>query len=80
MSLEPIIGAVAAGNTIVVKPSELSPTSAALLAELIPSYLDPKAVKIVQGDAEVGKRLLDLKWDKILFTGEFCLNSDHIFL
>lgn len=80
MSLEPIIGAVAAGNTIVVKPSELSPTSAALLAELIPSYLDQKAVKIVQGDAEVGKRLLDLKWDKILFTGEFCLNFDHQFL
>ncbi|CAM8978516.1 unnamed protein product [Rhodiola kirilowii] len=69
LSLEPLVGAVAAGNTVVIKPSELSPASSALLAELIPTYLDPKAIKVVQGDAEIGKRLLDLKWDKILFTG-----------
>uniref|UniRef100_A0A7N0V8W2 Aldehyde dehydrogenase n=1 Tax=Kalanchoe fedtschenkoi TaxID=63787 RepID=A0A7N0V8W2_KALFE len=69
LSIEPVIGAVAAGNAVVIKPSELSPASSALLAKLIPIYLDPQAVKVVPGDAQVGQQLLDLKWDKILFTG-----------
>lgn len=69
MSLEPLIGAIAAGNIAVIKPSELAPSSSALLAKLIPAYLDTKAVKVVEGDSTVGEKLLQQKWEKIFFTG-----------
>lgn len=69
MNLEPLIGALAAGNVAVLKPSEFSPASSSLLAKLIPKYLDSKAVKVIEGDSEVGQRLLYQKWDKIFFTG-----------
>ncbi|CAI9106440.1 OLC1v1005595C2 [Oldenlandia corymbosa var. corymbosa] len=69
LSLEPVIGAIAAGNAVVLKPSELSPASSAVLADLIPKYLDNKAIKVIEGGSSVGEQLLELKWDKILFTG-----------
>lgn len=69
LSLEPLIGAIAAGNTAVLKPSELAPASASLLANVLPTYLDNKAVKVIQGGPAVGERLLQQKWDKIFFTG-----------
>ncbi|XP_010555062.1 PREDICTED: aldehyde dehydrogenase family 3 member F1-like isoform X2 [Tarenaya hassleriana] len=69
LCLEPLIGAVAAGNTVVLKPSELSPASSLLLAKTIPMYLDNRAVKVIEGGPEVGEMLLQQKWDKIFFTG-----------
>lgn len=69
LSLEPMIGALAAGNTVVLKPSELAPTCASLLAYAISTYLDNKAVKVIQGGPSVGEQLLQEKWDKIFFTG-----------
>lgn len=69
LSLEPLVGAIAAGNAVVLKPSELSPSCAALLADAIPNYLDSHAIKVITGDSVVGERLLQHKWDKILFTG-----------
>ncbi|OAY70649.1 Aldehyde dehydrogenase family 3 member F1 [Ananas comosus] len=69
LSLEPLIGAICAGNGVVLKPSELAPATSQFLACNIPKYLDSKAVKVVQGGAEVGQQLLELKWDKIFFTG-----------
>lgn len=69
LSLEPLIGAIAAGNTGVLKPSELAPASAALLAEAIPAYVDTRAIKVVQGGQDVSDKLLQFKWDKIFFTG-----------
>lgn len=69
LSLEPMIGAIAAGNTMVLKPSELAPASASLLANVLPTYLDNSAVKVIQGGPAVGERLLQQKWDKIFFTG-----------
>ncbi|XP_057954955.1 aldehyde dehydrogenase family 3 member F1-like [Malania oleifera] len=69
LSLEPLIGAIAAGNTAVLKPSELAPTCSSLLANAIPCYLDDKAVKVIQGDAKIGEQILQQKWDKIFFTG-----------
>ncbi|KAK4254895.1 hypothetical protein QN277_007971 [Acacia crassicarpa] len=69
LSLEPLIGAVAAGNTVVLKPSELSSASASLLASALPNYLDNKAIKVIQGRPEVAEQLLFQKWDKIFFTG-----------
>ncbi|EPS59682.1 aldehyde dehydrogenase, partial [Genlisea aurea] len=69
LSLEPLIGAVAAGNAAVLKPSELAPASSSLLARLIRSYLDATAIKVIEGGAWVGEQLLHEKWDKIFFTG-----------
>ncbi|XP_020224013.1 aldehyde dehydrogenase family 3 member F1 [Cajanus cajan] len=69
LSLEPLIGAVAAGNTVVLKPSEMSPSCSSLLATVLPTYLDNKAIKVIEGGPEVGELLLQQKWDKIFFTG-----------
>ncbi|CAI7779778.1 unnamed protein product [Closterium sp. NIES-54] len=69
LSLEPLIGALAAGNVVVLKPSEHSPASSHLLSRLLPLYLDSQAVQVVEGGPETGKALLGRRWDKIFFTG-----------
>ncbi|EOX90937.1 Aldehyde dehydrogenase 3F1 isoform 3 [Theobroma cacao] len=69
LALDPLIGAISAGNAVVLKPSELAPACSSFFIETIPLYLDNKAVKVIGGGADVGERLLELKWDKIFFTG-----------
>jgi aldehyde dehydrogenase (NAD+) len=69
LSLGPLVAAVAAGNCAVVKPSELAPATSAVLARLVPQYLDPAAVRVVEGDAEVTQTLLARGFDHALFTG-----------
>lgn len=64
-----MIGAVAAGNTVVLKPSELSSASGSLLATTLFHYIDKKAIKVIQGGPEVAQQLLLQRWDKIFFTG-----------
>ncbi|KAJ6561217.1 Aldehyde/histidinol dehydrogenase [Mycena vulgaris] len=65
----PLIGAIAAGCTCIVKPSEFNPACAQLLAELFPKYLDTSAYRIVNGAAAETTALLELRWDHIFFTG-----------
>ncbi|MFG6475683.1 aldehyde dehydrogenase family protein [Microbacterium sp. P06] len=67
--LAPLVGALAAGNAVVLKPSELAPTVAAALARLIPLYLDPRAVAIVQGGVPETTELLEERFDHIFYTG-----------
>ena len=67
--LSPLIAALSAGNCAVLKPSEVSPASAAALAELVPRYLDPEAVSVVTGGVAETTALLEQKWDHIFFTG-----------
>ncbi|KAB2028005.1 hypothetical protein ES319_D05G070800v1 [Gossypium barbadense] len=69
LSLEPLIGAIAAGNAVVIKPSELAAASSSLLANTLPNYLDTQAIKVIEGGPAVGQQLLQHKWDKIFFTG-----------
>ncbi|CAK7334409.1 unnamed protein product [Dovyalis caffra] len=69
LTLDPLIGAISAGNAVILKPSELSPTCASFLAETIPKYLDPNAIKVIEGGIDVCHQLLQQKWDKIFFTG-----------
>ena len=67
--LAPLIGALAAGNAAVLKPSELAPASSAAIAKLLPQYLDPDAVVVVEGGQEVSTALLAEHFDSIFFTG-----------
>ncbi|KDQ59034.1 hypothetical protein JAAARDRAFT_206020 [Jaapia argillacea MUCL 33604] len=69
LSLTALIGAIAAGCTAVVKPSELAPVTAQLLAELFPKYLDPASYAIVNGAVEETTQILKLKWNHLFFTG-----------
>lgn len=69
LSLGPLVAAVAAGNCAVLKPSELAPATSALLARLVPLYLDPEAVRVVEGDGRTTQNLLALGFDHALFTG-----------
>lgn len=69
LTASPLIGALSAGCAAVVKPSEQAPATADLLAELLPRYLDPEAVQVVQGDANGAARLLEERFDLILYTG-----------
>jgi aldehyde dehydrogenase (NAD+) len=69
LAVAPLIGALAAGNAVVVKPSEVSPATSALLARLLPRYLDPDAVKVVLGGVAETTRLLEARFDHIFYTG-----------
>jgi len=69
LTLKPLMGCIAAGCCAVVKPSELVPACSALLAKHLPSYLDPSCFRVVQGGAAETASLLQLRWDKIVFTG-----------
>jgi aldehyde dehydrogenase (NAD+) len=69
LSLAPLVAAVAAGNCAVIKPSELAPATSAVLARLVPQYLDPDAVRVVEGDAATTQALLAQGFDHALFTG-----------
>ncbi|KAI3721981.1 hypothetical protein L2E82_33002 [Cichorium intybus] len=69
LSFEPIIGAIAAGNTIILKPSELAPACSSVLTKIIHDYLDNSAIKVIEGGPSVGEKLLRHKFDKIFFTG-----------
>nr|XP_043615498.1 aldehyde dehydrogenase family 3 member F1 [Erigeron canadensis] len=69
LTLDPLVGAISAGNTVVLKPSELAPKCASFLAKTLPDYLDPRAIKVIEGGRKVSSQLLEYKWDKIFFTG-----------
>src|SRR5262249_14802017 len=59
----------AAGNACVLKPSELAPHCSSLMAELLPRYLDPDSVAVVEGGPDASQALLDEPFDFIFFTG-----------
>ncbi|MFF3912300.1 aldehyde dehydrogenase family protein [Streptomyces sp. NPDC001852] len=67
--LAPMVGALAAGNAVVAKPSELAPATSAALAELIPAYLDTDAVAVVEGGVPETTALLAERFDHIFYTG-----------
>ena len=80
LSLDPVIGAIAAGNAVVLKPSEVAPTTSALLAELLPRYVDSTCVMVVEGGVPETTALLEQKWDKIFYTGQCQSTSMSVFL
>ena len=67
--LQPLIGAIAAGNTAIVKPSELAPASSSIVASIIQSAFKEDYVNCIEGGVEVSQELLGEKFDFIFFTG-----------
>ncbi|MFT5468443.1 MAG: aldehyde dehydrogenase (NAD+) [Verrucomicrobiales bacterium] len=69
LSLGPLIAAVAAGNVVLLKPSELAPATAKFLAELISSVFNPGHVAVIEGGPEIGEALMEHPFDHWFFTG-----------
>ncbi len=67
--LAPLIAAIAAGNCALLKPSEITPNASRILAELVPRYLDPDAIAVVEGAVPETTALLEQRWDHIFYTG-----------
>jgi aldehyde dehydrogenase (NAD+) len=65
----PLIGAIAAGNTVVIKPSEHSGNTSRVVSEIIEAVFDPGHVTVIEGEVAIAARLLRERWDYIFFTG-----------
>ncbi len=65
----PLISALAAGNTVIIKPSELTPATSILIAKAVKEIFDPSVVQVIEGGVEESKYLLSLPFDHIFFTG-----------
>ncbi len=69
LALVPATGALAAGNRVLLKPSELTPRLSALLAERVRRHFRPDEFAVVEGDAAVGQAFVALPWNHLFFTG-----------
>ena len=67
--LSPLVGAIAAGNCVVLKPSEITTNTSSLLARLVPQYLDPACIELVEGAVDETTALLEQRFDHIFYTG-----------
>lgn len=69
LSISPLIGAVAAGNTVILKPSEFSSKTSEIIKKIIENTFEKGHVDVILGGPEIGSKLLDFSWDYIFFTG-----------
>lgn len=69
LALAPAVAALAAGNRVMIKPSELTPGFSALLADLVAQHFAADECTVVEGDADVGKAFVRLRFDHLFFTG-----------
>ena len=69
LALNTVIGAVAAGNTVVLKPSEYAHFTSGIVNDIIQEAFKPEHVCVIQGDAQTSANLLSLRWDYVFFTG-----------
>ncbi len=67
--LTPLVGALAGGNTAILKPSEMAPRTAEVIAKILGEAFDPAEVAVVQGGREVAEALLEERFDHVFFTG-----------
>jgi aldehyde dehydrogenase (NAD+) len=75
LALCPMIAAVAAGNSVVLKPSELTPNTSSIIAEIISKVFTKNHVEVIEGGVEVSQNLLAQKWDYIFFTGSVAVGK-----
>lgn len=76
LALCPVIASYVAGNSVVLKPSELTPNTSSLLSKLIRETFDVNEIVAVLGDADVAKTLLEKRWDYIFFTGSVTVGKE----
>ncbi|HCT55397.1 MAG TPA: aldehyde dehydrogenase family protein, partial [Balneola sp.] len=69
LSLQPIVGAIAAGNTVILKPSELTPNTSSALEKLLSETFEPEFLKVLLGGVEESSVLVKMDFDYIFFTG-----------
>jgi aldehyde dehydrogenase (NAD+) len=69
LTLGPLVSAIAAGCTAIIKPSEYSPHCSAVIAQIVAAAFDPSDIAVIQGGPEISTSLLDLPFDHIFFTG-----------
>lgn len=69
LALNPVVSAIAAGNTVILKPSEAVPHTAAVVEKVVRAAFDEKEVAVVQGGPEVGQLLLEKPFNHVFFTG-----------
>ena len=69
LTFAPLVSAIAAGNTVMIKPSEMTPNSSAVMQRIIDETFEPREVALVQGGIDTSKALLDLPFNHIFFTG-----------
>ncbi len=69
LAFGPLVSALAAGNSAIIKPSELTPATSTLIADIVAETFSPDLVAVVEGDAAVAQELLALPFDHIFFTG-----------
>ncbi|MBH8551636.1 aldehyde dehydrogenase [Nostocaceae cyanobacterium CENA357] len=67
--ISPLVGAIAAGNCAILKPSELAPHTSNLLAKIIGKYFEPEYIAVLEGGVETSQKILAEKFDHIFFTG-----------
>mgnify|MGYP006283218013 CR=1 FL=1 len=65
----PLIGALAAGNCAVIKPSEMAPHTAQVIEDIITAAADSPHIRVIQGDRSIAEELCELPWDHLFFTG-----------
>ena len=75
LTLEPLAGALAAGNTVVVKPSAYAPASSAVLRQICEEAFEPELVSVIEGGRTENEALLDQRWDNIFFTGSVAVGK-----
>lgn len=75
LAFSPLIAAVAAGNSVVLKPSEHAPNTASLIAKIVRETFDPQHVIAILGDATLAQDLLKKRWDYIFFTGSVAVGK-----
>lgn len=76
LALGPAAAALAAGNRVLVKPSELTPRCSALLQSMVAESFAPEEMAVVTGDAQVGRAFVELKFDHLLFTGSTAVGRE----
>lgn len=69
LAILPLLGAMAAGNCALLKPSEVTPNTSKVLADLIGNTFDPNYITVIEGDKDVAQELLQQKFDHIFYTG-----------
>ena len=75
LALCPIIAAIAAGNSVVLKPSELTPNTSKIIAKIIGETFDVNHAELIEGGIAVSQELLSQRWDYIFFTGSVAVGK-----